>query len=232
MRTASESDAGRLHFVEGLVQERLSWVRAEEKRLDLLRDKTYALEEDAQQRKTALLTEARAEAERIVKAAEEQAAKMLSAGETQAHAMRSLALPPAPRPGGGELVADVVKETIQTGLNRTFDFLQRSLEVNPQAAGDVARTAARVVEAVMPGSGSPTAGAADADAAAPPSGADPLDTATMGEFNKGIPDLPGPVLQAIIERHQWKDGDFDGMTVAFIKDVVRACRAAVKAPHA
>lgn len=226
MRTASETPAGRVQFFENYLSDRLDYVRAEEKRIDALRARVYALEEEAHVKKAALLAEARSAADALIRTAEEQAAKMLAAGETQAHTMRSLALPPPPRPGGGELVADVIKDTLQHGITKAAEFLIRSVEVNPQSAGDVVRGTARFVSAAMPGAG----GAAEPEQAEAEPTADGLDRITMGDFNEAVAAISEARRQAVIAKHSWQAGDYDSMTLAFIKDMVRAYLDEEKSP--
>lgn len=228
MRTASETPAGRVQFFENYLSDRLDYVRAEEKRIDALRARVYALEEEAHVRKAALLAEARSAADALIRGAEEQAAKMLAAGETQAHTMRSLALPPPPRPGGGELVADVIKDTLQHGITKAAEFLIRSVEVNPQSAGDVVRGTARFVSAVMPGAGG---AAGESQSAEGETAADSLDRITMGDFNEAVAAISEARRQAVIAKHSWQAGDYDSMTLAFIKDMVRAYLDEEKSPE-
>ena len=248
-RTASRTPAGKAILFEGFVSRRLELLAQEEARfaalrekeelrIAALRDKAYALEEEAQLKKAAMLTEARVEAERIIKAAEEQAAKMLNASESQASSMRALALPPPPRPGGGEIFADVFKQLATVGLEKGFGYLTRAIELNPEAAGEVSRTAARVVQSFT---GEPEeAGPAPAAVppppppppASPPPPRDPHPepsraahvVVTMEEFNRAATSISKETQRELCERFHITD--MADISTEFMAAVVLAYREA------
>ena len=246
-RTASRTPAGKAILFDGFVSRRLELLAQEEARfaalrekeelrIAALRDKAYALEEEAQQKKAATLTEARLEAERIIKAAEEQAAKMLSASEAQASSMRALALPPPPRPGGGEIFADVFKQLATVGLEKGFGYLTRAIELNPEAAGEVSRTAARVVQSFtgeLEDAGPAHAAPATPPASPPPPpptySAPPPEPAhaapivvTMEEFNRAAKSVPLEVQKELCERFHITD--LADISTEFMAAVVLAYR--------